>query len=40
MWIDPGFTQVLRRLGSFATVVVFDPRGLGLSFRLTTFSGR
>lgn len=31
MWIDPGFTQVLRRLGSFATVVVFDPRGLGLS---------
>jgi class 3 adenylate cyclase/pimeloyl-ACP methyl ester carboxylesterase len=31
MWIDPGFTQILRRLGSFATVVVFDPRGLGLS---------
>jgi class 3 adenylate cyclase/pimeloyl-ACP methyl ester carboxylesterase len=31
MWIDPGFTQVLRRLGSFATVVIFDPRGLGLS---------
>jgi pimeloyl-ACP methyl ester carboxylesterase len=31
MWIDPAFTQILRRLGSFATVVVFDPRGLGLS---------
>jgi class 3 adenylate cyclase/pimeloyl-ACP methyl ester carboxylesterase len=31
MWIDPAFTQILRRLGSFARVVVFDPRGLGLS---------
>ncbi len=31
MWIDPGYTQILRRLGSFARVVIFDPRGLGLS---------
>ena len=31
MWIDPWYTQILRRLASFATVVVFDPRGLGLS---------
>jgi class 3 adenylate cyclase/pimeloyl-ACP methyl ester carboxylesterase len=31
MWIDPGYTQVLRRLGSFAHTVIFDPRGLGLS---------
>jgi class 3 adenylate cyclase/pimeloyl-ACP methyl ester carboxylesterase len=31
MWIDPGYTQVLRRLGSFARVVMFDPRGMGLS---------
>ncbi len=31
MWIDPGYTQILRRLGSFAHTVIFDPRGLGLS---------
>lgn len=31
MWVDPGYMQVLRRLGSFARVVVFDPRGMGLS---------
>jgi pimeloyl-ACP methyl ester carboxylesterase len=31
MWIDPAYTQILRRLGSFARVVIFDPRGLGLS---------
>jgi class 3 adenylate cyclase len=31
MWVDPGYTQVLRRLGSFAHVVLFDPRGMGLS---------
>src|SRR5689334_20048692 len=31
MWIDPGYTQVLRRLGGFAHAVIFDPRGLGLS---------
>jgi pimeloyl-ACP methyl ester carboxylesterase len=31
MWIDPGYTQVLRRLGGFAHAAVFDARGLGLS---------
>jgi pimeloyl-ACP methyl ester carboxylesterase len=31
MWIDPGYTQVLRRLGGFARTVIFDARGLGLS---------
>src|ERR1700743_49055 len=31
MWIDPRYTQVLRRLASFAHTVIFDPRGLGLS---------
>jgi class 3 adenylate cyclase/pimeloyl-ACP methyl ester carboxylesterase len=31
MWIDPGYTQVLRRVGSFARTVIFDPRGVGLS---------
>jgi pimeloyl-ACP methyl ester carboxylesterase len=31
MWIDPGYTQVLRRLGSFARTVLFDARGAGLS---------
>src|SRR5262249_45710788 len=31
MWIDPGYTMVLRRLGGFAQTVIFDARGLGLS---------
>ncbi|MEA2467719.1 MAG: hypothetical protein QOJ57_1845 [Thermoleophilaceae bacterium] len=31
MWIDPGYTHVLRRLGRFARTAIFDPRGLGLS---------
>jgi class 3 adenylate cyclase/pimeloyl-ACP methyl ester carboxylesterase len=31
VWIDPAYTQILRRLGSFARVLIFDPRGLGLS---------
>lgn len=31
MWIDPGYTQILRRFGSFARVVMFDPCGTGLS---------
>jgi pimeloyl-ACP methyl ester carboxylesterase len=29
--VDPGYTQVLRRPGSFARVVIFDTRGVGLS---------
>jgi class 3 adenylate cyclase/pimeloyl-ACP methyl ester carboxylesterase len=31
MWVDPSYSQVLRRLGSFARVLLFDPRGAGLS---------
>jgi pimeloyl-ACP methyl ester carboxylesterase len=31
MWVDPAYSQVLRRLGSFARVLLFDPRGTGLS---------
>lgn len=31
IWIDPGYTQVLRRVGAFAHTVIFDPRGVGLS---------
>lgn len=31
MWIDPDMTQVLRRLGTVARVILFDPRGVGLS---------
>jgi class 3 adenylate cyclase/pimeloyl-ACP methyl ester carboxylesterase len=31
MWIDPGYTQVLRRLGGSARTVILDPRGVGLS---------
>jgi class 3 adenylate cyclase len=31
IWIDPGYTEVLRRLASFATVVLFDRAGAGLS---------
>jgi class 3 adenylate cyclase/pimeloyl-ACP methyl ester carboxylesterase len=31
MWIDPGYTQVLRRAGAFAHTVIVDPRGVGLS---------
>jgi class 3 adenylate cyclase/pimeloyl-ACP methyl ester carboxylesterase len=31
MWVDPGYTQILRRLGSFARTVSFDARGVGLS---------
>ena len=35
MWIDSGYTQVLRRLGGFARTVIVDARGLGLSDRWT-----
>jgi class 3 adenylate cyclase len=30
-WTDPAFTALLRRLASFARVIVFDKRGTGLS---------
>jgi hypothetical protein len=26
MWVDPGYSQILHRLGSFARVLLFDPR--------------
>jgi pimeloyl-ACP methyl ester carboxylesterase len=33
-WDDPEHAAVLRRLGSFARVIVFDKRGTGLSDRV------
>lgn len=33
-WEEPALARFLRRLGSFARVVVFDRRGLGLSDRV------
>src|SRR5713226_8354059 len=34
MWDDPPHAVLLRRLGSFARVIVFDKRGTGLSDRV------
>jgi class 3 adenylate cyclase/pimeloyl-ACP methyl ester carboxylesterase len=31
LWIDTGYAESLRRLGSVARVLVYDPRGVGLS---------
>ncbi len=31
MWEDPGLARFLRRLGSFARLIIFDKRGTGLS---------
>ena len=31
MWEDPGLARFLRRLASFARVIIFDKRGTGLS---------
>lgn len=36
MWEDPGFARFLRRLASFARLIMFDKRGTGLSDRLPT----
>src|SRR5258708_1189098 len=33
-WEDPGFSHLLRRLGTFARVIQFDKRGTGLSDRV------
>jgi pimeloyl-ACP methyl ester carboxylesterase len=33
MWEEPAYARFLRRLGSFARVVMFDKRGTGLSDR-------
>ena len=38
-WDEPGFARWLRRLGSFARVVMFDKRGTGLSDRLSDLPG-
>lgn len=35
-WEEPALARFLRRLASFARVIVFDRRGLGLSDRVTT----
>jgi pimeloyl-ACP methyl ester carboxylesterase len=34
MWDEPSFAAMLRRLGTFARVIVFDKRGCGLSDRV------
>ena len=34
MWEDPGYARFLRRLGSFARLILFDKRGTGLSDRV------
>ncbi len=31
MWEDPGYTRFLRRLASFARLIIYDKRGVGLS---------
>lgn len=33
-WEDPGFVHLLRRLSAFSRLILFDPRGTGLSDRL------
>ncbi len=34
-WDEPGFARFLRRLASFARVIMFDKRGTGLSDRVS-----
>jgi class 3 adenylate cyclase len=34
MWDDPVLASILRRLGTFTTVVIFDKRGTGMSDRV------
>jgi pimeloyl-ACP methyl ester carboxylesterase len=38
-WDEPDFVRWLRRLGSFARVLMFDKRGTGLSDRVTELPG-
>ncbi|MGD2050730.1 MAG: adenylate/guanylate cyclase domain-containing protein [Chloroflexota bacterium] len=38
-WDEPRFARWLRRLGTFARVVLFDKRGTGLSDRVTELPG-
>ena len=35
-WEEPSYEHFLRRLGSFARLIVFDKRGTGMSDRLPT----
>jgi pimeloyl-ACP methyl ester carboxylesterase len=35
MWGDPAYARFMNRLGSFARVITFDRRGVGVSERLT-----
>jgi class 3 adenylate cyclase len=35
LWQEPGVERFLNRLGRFSRLIVMDPRGLGLSDRLT-----
>ncbi len=35
MWEDPAFAHMLRELGSFARVILYDKRGCGLSDRVS-----
>ena len=38
-WDEPDFARWLRRLGSFARVLMFDKRGTGLSDRVSELPG-
>ena len=38
-WDEPGFARWLRRMGSFARVVMFDKQGAGLSDRMGELPG-
>ena len=31
LWVDPGYAEILGRLARVARVVIYDPRGIGLS---------
>ena len=34
MWEEPSYRRFMERLGSFARVILFDKRGMGLSDRV------
>ncbi len=38
-WDEPRFARWLRRLGTFARVILFDKRGTGLSDRVAELPG-
>jgi hypothetical protein len=35
-WTDPGITRWISRLASFARFIMFDPRGTGMSDRVSS----